>query len=79
MTPDKVKKVVELIDLPSDSWASVHNIISGCEEDRAELYDSPKDLLDEIEHQLNSLIDEAVDVLSNLREKRSEIIKAVAN
>ncbi len=76
MTSDKAKKTVDLIDLPSDCWASIHNIVTNGAMDEAEQYDSPGDLLDQIEEQLNSLIDEAIDVLSNLREKRGEIIKA---
>jgi hypothetical protein len=79
MTEDKAKKVVELIDLPSDCWASINSIVTDGALEEPEQYDSPGALLDHIEEQLNGLIDEAIDVLGNLREKRDEIIKAVTD
>lgn len=79
MTKDKVAKVVEMIDLPSDCWASIYSIVTDGAMDEADQFDSPEDMLDQIESQLESLADETVDVLSNLRDKRDEIIKAVAD
>jgi hypothetical protein len=79
MTKDKAKKIIELIELPSDCWASINSIVTDGAMEEPEQYDSPGALLDHIEEQLNSLIDDAIDVLGNLREKRGEIIKAVTD
>jgi len=79
MTQDKAKKIIELIELPSDCWASINSIVTDGAMEESEQYDSPGALLDQIEEQLNSLIDEAIDVLSNLRDKRDEIIKGTAD